>query len=610
MASNLARYGLWIVGGMLVLAAAVIAALPYVASAQIVRDRIALEVSAWSGYRVDLGAAPEIEVWPFRAILRDVTLSGWFDPERRPVMAAEMVEIDLSPLAALRGDVLFSTARLVRPTIRLASDAGDVGLSTSPVGGRIARSIEDARNVVATNPVNPDISALPRDPFGTIQVVDGRVVTSHAGKDEDLVTSVAGTLEWTALNRPSRLSMSGIWRGESVALDVSAERPLVLFAGGTGPLTVNLKSAPATFIFDGTANLAGDTFFSGSARFASPSLRRMLEWSATEDAPGSPIGAVSVDGKIAGSRQRLKIEDARVSIDGGTGTGVLEFTLVDQRPALSGTLAFETLDLSSFLPAIGDADGPTSLTGGMGTALANRVDLDLRLSAEQATSGSIRLADMAATARVKRGHAAFDISDAAAFGGNVQAGVRIDSKPDGDAVELRFLGENVDGGIVSAFAPLVRIVPAAKGNVSAMLKAPAGTWSEIFASGEGTISANFGEGTIQKLDLGGFLARLGKGDFFALDEVSEGSLAVKGVEVKATATKGVIRITKAEIRTANATVSLSGIIPSVGGLALSGAVTGAGENQATPPQGATFFVGGSWSKPFVVPASSAATGAD
>lgn len=609
MASSLARYGLWIVGGMLVIAIAVIGALPYVASAQIVRDRIALEVSAWSGYRVELGAAPEIEVWPFRAVLRNVTLSGWFDPERRPVITAERVDIDLSPLAALRGDVLFSNATLVRPTIRLASDSGDVSLSTSPVGGRIARSIEDARSVVATDPINPDVTALPHDTFGTIQVVDGRIVTAWSHKDEDLVTSVAGKLEWAALDRPSRLSMTGIWRGESIALELTAERPLVLLAGGTGPLSVTLKSAPASFGFSGTANLTADTFFSGSARFASPSLRRMLEWSTAEAVKGTPVGAVSVEGKIAGNRHRLKIEDTRVSIDGSSATGVLEFALAQRIPALSGTLAFQTLDLNSLFATIGVADGPASLTGGVGTIPDHGIDLDLRLSSEKATSGSFSLTDMAATARIKGGLATIDISDAAAFGGNVQAGVRINRKPEGEIVEVRFLGEEVDGGIVAAFAPLIRILPSAKGNISLMLKAPAGTWSEMLASGEGTVAASFGEGVIQKFDIAAFLSRLAKGDFFALDEVASGSLAVKGVVVKAAVSKGIARITKAEIRAANATISASGIIPSVGGLALSGLIA-SGDGTTASSRTATFFVGGSWSKPFVIPAASASTSAD
>ena len=40
--------------------AIVLAAVPYVASTRIVRDRIAFEIGAWSGYRVEIGAPPTI----------------------------------------------------------------------------------------------------------------------------------------------------------------------------------------------------------------------------------------------------------------------------------------------------------------------------------------------------------------------------------------------------------------------------------------------------------------------------------------------------------------------------------------------------------------------
>ena len=64
---------------------------------------------------------------------------------------------------------------------------------------------------------------------------------------------------------------------------------------------------------------------------------------------------------------------------------------------------------------------------------ASRLNLDLRLSSQQATAGSLTLGDVAATARVNDGFAAFDISDAKAFGGNVQTGLRFDRKPEGHA---------------------------------------------------------------------------------------------------------------------------------------------------------------------------------
>jgi len=83
MPSSIVRKSIW---GIIVVAAIVVlvvAALPWIASTRLVRDRIALEMSALSGYRVELASAPDVHIWPtFRAVLNDVSLSDWDDPER------------------------------------------------------------------------------------------------------------------------------------------------------------------------------------------------------------------------------------------------------------------------------------------------------------------------------------------------------------------------------------------------------------------------------------------------------------------------------------------------------------------------------------------------
>ncbi|TIP53303.1 MAG: AsmA family protein, partial [Mesorhizobium sp.] len=71
-------------------------------------------------------------------------------------------------------------------------------------------------------------------------------------------------------------------------------KPLVLFAGGAAPVTLSFKAAPATFSFDGTASMSDNAYLDGQAKFAAPSLRRVLEWSQAGLAPGAAIGAVSV----------------------------------------------------------------------------------------------------------------------------------------------------------------------------------------------------------------------------------------------------------------------------------------------------------------------------
>ncbi|TPN80497.1 AsmA family protein [Mesorhizobium sp. CU2] len=629
MPSSLIRRGVWVIGVAVLVIALAVAALPLIASTRIVRDRIAWELSAWSGFRVTIDGSPRIEVWPkFRAILSDVTLSQWTETDAPPVVEADRVEVDLSAMAALQGDVAFSTARLVRPTIRVERTTSGFYLPPLPTGGRITRSIDTARGLVTANPQKPDLGKLPADPFGIVEFRDGRVVTSADGKDTEILSGLNGQVNWQAMNSEASLTATGIWRGESVQLDCSSAKPLVLFAGGASPVTLSFKAAPATFSFDGTASMSENGFFDGQAKFAAPSLRRVLEWSQAGIAPGAAIGSVSVASKVNASAGRAKFENTTVSLDNNPGMGALDFSFADARPVIAGTLAFDTLDLRSFLSAftpvvpVGEA-GP----GDIDTSFADRINLDLRLSAAHATVGPVQLAEVAATAQVKDGLAVFDISDASAFGGTIQSSLRLDRKPDGTQVEMRLLASDVDTGAFAKAAGMTRLVPAGTGTVSVILKGPGKAWNSIFENADGSFSATFGPGTLNGLDLAAFLKRNQQGGFFALDDVDKGSFPIDGAEIKASISKGVARLDKAEINAQKYKIWLSGIASYAGrGLALSGGVVPNGQpapqpqakqpaagGQAAvqapqPPNQSLFFVGGNWSTPFISPIAPGVSG--
>lgn len=600
---------------MLVIAL-VVAALPLFASTRIVRDRIAWEMSAWSGFRVTIQGSPRIEVWPkFRAILSDVTLSQWTETDAPPVIEAERVEVDLSAMAALRGDVVFSTARLVRPTIRVQRATNGFYLPAIPTGGRITRSIDTARGVVSDDPAKPDLSKLPADPFGTVEFRDGRMVALIGGKEIEILSSLTGQANWAAMNSNATMTATGIWRGESVAVDFASPNPLVLFAGGAAPITLSFKAAPATFSFDGMASMSENGYFDGQAKFAAPSLRRVLEWSQAGIAPSAAIGSVSVASKVTASAGRVKFENTTVALDNNPGMGALDFSFGETLPVISGTLAFDTLDLRSFLSAF----TPLAPTGESGpgeidTSFADKVNLDLRLSAAHATAGPVQLADVAATAQVKNGLAVFDISDASAYGGNIQSSLRFDRKPEGTQVEIRLLASDVDGGAFATAAGMTRLVPVGTATVSVILKGPGKSWDSIFENADGSVTATFGPGALTGLNLPAFLKRTEQGGFFALDDVSNGTLPIDGAEIKASISKGVARLDKAEANSAKSKIWLSGIASYAGrGLALSGGVIRP-EPAAKQPDGqqgpnqSSFFVGGTWSTPFISPISRGISG--
>lgn len=611
MPSPFIRRGIWTIGVAVVVVAFAYVALPYIASTRIVRDRIAWEMSAWSGFRVTIQGAPSISVWPkFQATLTDVNLSEWTRKDGQPVIEAERVEIDLSAMAALRGNVVFSAARLIRPTLRVEHSANGLLLPASPSGGRIARSIDTARKLIAAQPTNPDFGKLPSDPFGSVEFRDGKVVTAVAGKDVEVLTSLNGKASWSALNAAGQLSATGIWRGESVSVDMASDRPLVLFAGGASPVSVALKAAPAVLSFIGTAGFSQNAYLDGTVKFSAPSLRRMLEWLRAGVAPGAAIGSVSVTSKVTASAGRVKFDGTQIALDNNPGTGALDFAYGGARPAMSGTLAFEKIDLRSFLsastPLTSSRDEDASDSE---TALASGLDIDLRLSATQATAGALQLANVAATAQVKNELSVFDISDATAFGGTVQSSLRFDRKPEGTQAEFRLRASDVHGADFAAAIGMTRLVPTGTGTVSVILKGPGKVWDSILENADGSISANFGPGTLTGLNLPAFLKRSEQGGFFALDDVADGNVPIDGAELKASMSKGVARIEKAEAISAKSKIWLTGIVPYAGrGLALSGGViqpnptTVPAEGQAAiMPNQISFFVGGTWSNPFISP---------
>jgi AsmA protein len=601
------------------------AALPLIASTQIVRNRITQEMGAWSGYRVILGQAPEIRVWPnFHATLNDVTLAEWGTDGRSPVIRAERVEINLSAIAALRGEVAFSRVRLFRPTLYVQRRAVDLYLPPAPSGGRIARSIQLARAAVKTNPASPDPAAMASDPFGAIEFTDGRIVTSVDGKDTELITGLAGNITWPALNHAASLSATGIWRGENVALNLASDQPLVLFAGGNAPVSLAMKSAPLTISFSGTANMSEGAFVDGNVKFSSSSLRRMLEWSQAAVAAKASIGSIAVSSKVSGNTQRLKFDHAEIALDGNPGIGALDVSFSGGVPGVSGTLAFDSIDLRSFLAAFTpfaalENDNADALPR---NGVIRHANVDLRLSAVKATAGSVVLSNVAATAQVKPGLAVFDVSDAAAFGGDLQAGVRIDGKPDGNHVELRFHAVDIDGAQVSKAFGLGTLFPQATGTASLMLKGMGRNWETVLDTGEGQISATFGAGKVPGIDLPGFIKRARSAGFFPLSAVGKGTLAIDSLDLKATVSNGVATLDKAEAKSGDQIISLAGLVPFVDrGLALSGTIYPApkpapADKDAAKPAGnavqpaasatdahptAAFFVGGSWNAPFISP---------
>jgi AsmA protein len=600
MPTPVLRRSLWALAVAVALVVLAVLLLPYAASTRLVRDRIAHELGEWSGLDVAIAAAPEIAVWPdLQANLTGVTLS--LPGSKAPAIAAERVEIELSPLAAFAGNIDFSRARFIRPTLRV-----EVGtdIPVLPGRGRIAEAIEAARQIVAENRTSPDTGRLPANGFGVVEFSDGGIVAASADGEMEIATGLAGKIGWEKLNGRASATATGTWRGEQFTLDLGSANPLLFLGGAAMPVTASLKSGPANLSFNGTASLGENPYVDGRVNFSTPSVRRMLEWSRSELLHEPAIGAVAMESRVIGGAERLRFEDAQITLDGKQARGALDLLLSGKLPMVSGTLAFDTLDLRAFLSAFTPLDPSVGAGPGIiDTDFANRLNLDLRLSAAQATVETVALAGLAATVRVDEGLAAFDISDASAFGGTIQAGLRFDRKAAGTQVEMRLLASDVEGNAFSGAVGITTFMPAGRGTVSVIVKGDGSSWDTLLASANGSFSANFGQGELSGIDLADMLARAKGGVPFVLAEASTEAFPIEALELKANIANGVAKIEKAEIRSPLHRIAIAGAAPLARGeLDLSGI---AESTQATAQTAAaeptTFRIGGPWTAPLVTP---------
>lgn len=602
----------WIFRGVIAVAAllavilATIAALPFVASTQIVKDHLAMELSRWSGYRVSLVGDPDIRLWPnMRAILEDVRLAEWGATGNPAVIASELLEIDLSLTAALRGRVEPSRVRFVRPTLRLRRKETDYFLPPA-AGGRFSRAVTLAGELLKADPSNPDLSRLPDDEIGAIEFVDGRIVAREAGADADTVilSSLTGTLQWPAMNRELGFRASAIWRGENVSVTGTTSAPLFILAGGSAPFRLALESAPLNSTFNGTIDLRGPTMLNGELAFQTPSLERALTMAGIAPESKLPVGAVALSGTLESRGLQAEISEANVTIGGDRGSGTLEFAIGGAVPAISGTLAFETLNLAALLAIL--APGQLPPESGAPARLADTLHLDLRLSAASVAAGPAQLNNVAAAIQLKDELMTFDISDSTAFGGSIVTGIRIDRKAGTDGAEFRLLADRIDASAFSAAIGAGTVLPKAEGKVSVILKGPFAEPTRFLEQASGSINAVFGAGTIGTVTLDQFVERARKGGFFSLEEVAGGSLAFDRAELKATLQDGVARIERAAATVGEESIVLSGVAEySERSMALTGLVA------PTPPQPGTspaaprddrrisFFAGGSWDSPYI-----------
>ncbi|WP_372425982.1 AsmA family protein [Salinarimonas chemoclinalis] len=265
------------------------------------------------------------------------------------------------------------------------------------------------------------------------------------GAEATRLSQMTLAVELPDLTRPVGISGDAVWRGERIGLDGSLDlRALV--EGRAAPLDLALSAPRFEVGYRGTLAPGGAT--AGEASLRTGSLRDLLAWLGRAPTTPGGLGPFAIAGRVDVAPGAIAVDDARLSLDGASGTGTARLLVGGARPRLEARLALDRLDLN---PYFGLSAAPSGTGDGGGWSEApvdlsalRALDAILDLSLGALVFRGIETGRVALSARLENGSLAADLQEIALYGGGGNGRVEVDADPAAPRLGARFAFADLD----------------------------------------------------------------------------------------------------------------------------------------------------------------------
>lgn len=569
---------------------------PFLISSTVVRESMERAVAEWTGHDVEIDGTPDIRFWPEpRITLREITIRKQAEDGERVLGRVARLSASFDLLQALVGQPEFKDFRLTDPEIYVLREAD--GRLDWANDGLLSRAVRDVQPDGSGQVLAADDDARMGDVrisnglFEVSDIVSGRITR---------LQSINGTLDWPWLSRRLELKADANFNGKALTLDMSSTQPLLLLSGKSGNLSGTMTSVLFHGQFQGVANLAANAFLSGDAELTVPDLAAAMNWAGMNFTGVERLKSFSLKTRLVTNDSILRFDNLSLGLNDAKATGILDLMLLPDRPArLTGTLAFDRMDLSAALAAIAPrALGDTSRTSGQ---LAD-LELDLRLSAQQAMLGRFMLSEAAVSVMNVGDQSRIDIADSDFETGRLTGRIATVKGGTAGAVALRLAIQDADFGNIVKELGLAGPLPAARGSLDLSLDIDRPLEPEAWRNAKGALRFRAERGSLSGVNLAGIRQLAAQKPYFPLSDAGSGSLEFDHIDISANLADGSADIREGRITGATETLTLSGVIPYINNsLALSATVATVAAAAGTPPL--MVFIGGSWPNPVIWPVS-------
>jgi AsmA protein len=564
--------------------------LPFLMSADAVREAVKAEIRAVTGLDPVLRGGTSVSLFPTGTVsFDDVTLGD--NRTGAPALTAEHVVARLRFFPFLTGRIEIADVSLVRPTIAIIFNA-DHSSNWSGHIETLARNLKPG----------PDRPAS----FSEIRIADGTIILrDEAYEIVETLANVEMALAWPSISRSFAATGRFAWHDEPIDATISLTDFVAALQGDRSGLKIRLASTPFKFGFDGYISHRPTLKMEGTLAADTASLRDALRWAGQQPPPGGGFGRFALKAQTNVVGGTIGLSGVNVELDGNAGEGVLTF---DGRQALQGTLAAEGLDLTPYISAVrlltsgerGWDSKPIALDG------LDGVHLDLRLSAARVNIANAKLGRTAVAANLRGGNLTVAVGESQAFGGVVRGTFGLAKSPGGAdfRAQLQFSNVDLEQCLGDMFG--IRRLEG-KGNVSFAVDSSGRSVYDLTKGLNGTAGLTSRKGAIAGFNVEQLLKRIERRPLSGGGEFRTGKTPYETLTVNLKIVQGVANVEDVRMEGPSVGLALAGSasIPEreldLRGTASLLSISASGSNAAAPAFELPFMVQGPWDDPIILP---------
>jgi AsmA protein len=565
--------------------AAVLTTAGYLISADSIRQQVMGEIRAVTGLDPVLRGKASVSLFPTGSVnFADVALGD----AKRPALTAERLTARLRFFPLLIGRVEIADVSLDHPNITIELQPNGQSNWSGLIEALMRRQV-DTNRLAAFSEMRID--------GGTV------VIRDESRKLTETLYGVEFSLAWPAISKSFGATGRFIWHDAPMDASLTlADFPAAL-AGNRSGLKLRVSGAPMKAAFEGAISLKPTLRIEGTLAADATSLRNTLVWAGQKPLPGGGFGRFAIKARTNVVGGTISLPSVNVELDGNSAEGVLTFA-ADGRQTLQGTLAADTLDLTSYVSTIrllaanerAWNDGRITLEGLAG------LDLDLRLSAANVVMSNAKIGRTAIAANLRGGHLVVTVGEAQAYGGVIKGSLALANLEQSVDVksQLQFTDVDLESCLGQLFG-LHRLE--GKGDIALAVEGAGDSVLAVAQTLNGTASLTGANGALAGLNVEQLLRRLERRPLSGGGEFRSGRTPYDKITVALKIAQGTVTVDNVKMEGSAVILALAGSasIPARE-LDLKGTAA-----LVTPPKPDVapfelpFIVQGSWDDPIMLP---------